>query len=252
MSDFGPMDWLHVVTRDVPLNVGTISTTLLLLGILWLAILFLRQGPEGAISFTLPTPEQCRAEWRGKVLDEPVIKVSGSTAIQCYSPTTGELLGLVNPTTPDGIDRSIFKANECQSEWAKTTFAQRRRVLKTLLKFILDQQDSIAWAACRDSGKTRVDALFGEVLVTAEKLRWTIDHGEKALASERRPTNFLMFYKRNEVRYEPMGVVAACVSWKYVSRASTFSNRADATSATPFTTFSALSSVRSLPATLSL
>ena len=65
-----------------------------------------------------------------------------------------------------------------------------------------------------DSGKTKIDALFGEILVTAEKLKWTVDHGEKALRTESRPTNFLMFYKKNQVRYEPLGVVAACVSWK--------------------------------------
>jgi len=51
-------------------------------------------------------------------------------------------------------------------------------------------------------------------LVTAEKLAWTIKHGEAALKTETRPTNLLMCYKRNEVRFEPLGVVAAAVSWK--------------------------------------
>ena len=51
--------------------------------------------------------------------------------------------------------------------------------------------------------------------MTAEKLKWTIDHGEKALAPERRPTNFLMMYKKNLVTYEPLGVISACVSWNY-------------------------------------
>lgn len=87
--------------------------------------------------------------------------------------------------------------------------------LTTRYRFILDNQETIAKAACLDSGKTRVDAIFGEILVTVEKLKWTIDHGEKALRVSRRPTNLLMFYKRNEVRYEPLGVVAACVSWNY-------------------------------------
>ncbi|KKK14352.1 hypothetical protein AOCH_007185 [Aspergillus ochraceoroseus] len=64
-------------------------------------------------------------------------------------------------------------------------------------------------------GGTKVDASFGEILVTAEKLKWTIDHGEKALAAESRPTNFLMMYKKNKVTYEPLGVVSACVSWNY-------------------------------------
>ena len=59
-----------------------------------------------------------------------------------------------------------------------------------------------------------MDSSFGEILGTAEKLKWTIDHGEKALKPESRPTNFLMMYKKNEVRWEPLGVVAAAVSWK--------------------------------------
>lgn len=81
-------------------------------------------------------------------------------------------------------------------------------------RYTLDHQELIAKAACLDSGKTKIDAFLGEILITAEKLKWTILHGEKALRPERRPTNFLMAYKINEVRWEPLGVVAACVSWK--------------------------------------
>nr|OQO18817.1 hypothetical protein B0A51_12603 [Rachicladosporium sp. CCFEE 5018] len=144
-----------------------------------------------------------------------VQQIFGSTAIQCYSPATGQLLGLVNPSTPDGIDRAVAKAAKAQTEWAQTTFAQRRQVLRSLLNFVLDNQDTIVRAACLDSGKTRVDGVLGEIFVTAEKLKWTLNHGEKALKPERRPSNRLMFYKKNEVRYEPMGVVASCVSWNY-------------------------------------
>lgn len=82
-------------------------------------------------------------------------------------------------------------------------------------RYVLDHQDEIVVAACLDSGKTKVDATFGETLVTAEKLKWTIDHGEKALIPDSRSTNFLMMYKKNQVIYEPLGVVSACVSWNY-------------------------------------
>lgn len=60
-----------------------------------------------------------------------------------------------------------------------------------------------------------LDASFGEILVTAEKLQWTITHGEKALFPSRRTTNLLMKYKLATVHYEPLGVVAALVSWNY-------------------------------------
>jgi acyl-CoA reductase-like NAD-dependent aldehyde dehydrogenase len=79
----------------------------------------------------------------------------------------------------------------------------------------LSNQESIARVCARDSGKPMLDASFGEILVTAEKLQWTIKHGEEALLPSRRPTNFLMSYKRNTVRYEPLGVVTALVSWNY-------------------------------------
>ncbi|KAJ4339416.1 Meiotic Sister-Chromatid recombination aldehyde dehydrogenase, partial [Ascochyta clinopodiicola] len=84
-----------------------------------------------------------------------------------------------------------------------------------MLKFVLENQETIARVACLDTGKTMVDAALGEILVTTEKLRWTIRHGEESLQNERRPTNLLMMYKWNEVIYQPLGVVAACVSWNY-------------------------------------
>lgn len=146
---------------------------------------------------------------------DPPSQKSGTTAIQCYAPATGQLLGFVNPSTPAAIERAIEAAQVAQKKWATTTFAQRRTVLRTLLRHVLDNQEAICRAACLDSGKTMVDAELGEIMVTTEKLQWTIKHGERALRPSRRPTNLLMAYKRNEVRYEPLGLVAALVSWNY-------------------------------------
>ncbi|KAI1779083.1 ALDH-like protein [Hypoxylon cercidicola] len=154
-------------------------------------------------------PDEC------KILEHPTIKVPSSTAIQCYMPATGQFLGLVNPSTPAGIDRAIAQAHAAQDKWAKTTFSERRKVLRTMLQHILDNQEQICEVSSLDSGKTMIDAQLGEIMVTAEKLQWTIRHGEKALRPSRRPTNLLMSYKRNTVRYEPLGVVAALVSWNY-------------------------------------
>lgn len=133
-----------------------------------------------------------------------------------YCPADGRVLGSgITPANSEDINRAVQAAKDAQAEWAHSTFAERRKVLKTLLKYILEHQDQIATACCLDSGKTKVDAAFGEILVTAEKLKWTIDHGEKVLAPESRPTNFLMMYKKNMVTYEPLGVISACVSWNY-------------------------------------
>ncbi|KAI9839707.1 MAG: Meiotic Sister-Chromatid recombination aldehyde dehydrogenase [Sclerophora amabilis] len=180
-----------------------------------IGISYLKGDDEGAVVFSVEKPVQCHPDWVDEVLEDPQLKVPGSSAIQCYCPANGKLLGTVNSASPAAIDRAVEKATEAQRGWAKTSFGQRRRVLQTLLRYILDNQETVSLAACLDSGKTRIDSSFGEILVTAEKLRWTILHGERALKAERRPTNFLMAYKVNEVRWEPLGVVAACVSWNY-------------------------------------
>lgn len=136
--------------------------------------------------------------------------------IMSYCPADGRILGNgTRPATAEDVDEAVRAAKAAQLEWAKTTFAERRRVLRTLLKYVLEHQNEIVAACCLDSGKTKVDASFGEILVTAEKLKWTIDHGENALQPSRRPTNFLMMYKKNTVVYEPLGVVSAAVSWNY-------------------------------------
>ncbi|KAG1064098.1 hypothetical protein G6F42_027072 [Rhizopus arrhizus] len=60
-----------------------------------------------------------------------------------------------------------------------------------------------------------IDASLGEVITTCAKLRWTIDNGESVLADDYRSPGLMMMYKNSKVVYQPLGVVAALVSWNY-------------------------------------
>lgn len=162
-------------------------------------------------SVAVPQPPKVKT-----YLERPTIGEPGAEMIQCYAPGTGQLLGQVKPSTREAIDGAVAAAKAAQTAWATTTFGQRRQVLRTLLQHVLDHQAEICRVACVDSGKLAVDAALGEVMVVAERLRWTIRHGEAALRPSRRPTHeLLMAHKRNVVVYEPLGVVAALVSWNY-------------------------------------
>jgi acyl-CoA reductase-like NAD-dependent aldehyde dehydrogenase len=63
-----------------------------------------------------------------------------------------------------------------------------------------------------------IDAALGEIMVTCSKMEWLMARGERALKPENRATNFMQFYKKSQVHYEPLGVVAAIVSWNYRMR----------------------------------
>ncbi|KAF9891348.1 Meiotic Sister-Chromatid recombination aldehyde dehydrogenase [Aspergillus nanangensis] len=204
-----------------------LGVALVSLGAVYLGYLFILCHREAAVSFNVPIPPEVRAnatirKWEDvqgeekQVLEGQARGQWSDKLIMSYCPADGRVLGSgIKPATPEAVDRAIQAAKTAQVEWSQTTFAERRKVLKTLLKYVLEHQDELATVCCLDSGKTKVDACFGEILVTAEKLKWTIDHGEKALTPESRPTNFLMMYKKNTVTYEPLGVVSAAVSWNY-------------------------------------
>lgn len=178
----------------------------------WLLYRLLSSGPSAKSYHVAPYPLPASDS---AIVETASVRLPGSSAIQCYAPATGQLLGLANPASPAGVDRAVAAAAAAQKAWQHTTFEQRRAVLRSLKLFVLDNAEAICRVACLDSGKTMVDAQLGEILVTVEKIDWTLRHGEKALRPSRRPTNLLMSYKRNTVYYEPLGVVAALVSWNY-------------------------------------
>ncbi|RMD40676.1 hypothetical protein DV735_g4427, partial [Chaetothyriales sp. CBS 134920] len=182
----------------------------------WAVLIF--GSDSSLVTYDVEEPEQLKKsyQWTDPT-DQDGLDEIRDGKIFPRSPADGRLLQNepIRPASAADIDDAIAAAAAAQKPWSQTTFGQRKRVLRSLLKYVIAHQDSIATASSLDSGKTLVDASFGEILVTAEKLQWTLKHGEAALAPSTRPTNLLMCYKSNTVYYEPLGVVAACVSWNY-------------------------------------
>ena len=73
------------------------------------------------------------------------------------------------------------------------------------------------WAPCRvssrDSGKTAVDAAFGEVMVTCEKIWWLLRQGERWLQPEKRGAGIMV--RLGRYRGTPDGCQPHCTgsSW---------------------------------------
>lgn len=136
--------------------------------------------------------------------------------IPCYDPGSLDVLGPDMPAMTAGEVRDrIERARAAQKVWAKSGWPQRRLLLKIIQRFILENQDVICQVSARDSGKPLVDAAFGEILVTLEKIKWLLRDGERWLKPEKRSAGLMMFYKRATVEYHPVGVMGAIVPWNY-------------------------------------
>ena len=136
------------------------------------------------------------------------------TQIPCVDPATKEPLGEVRVDTPADVDEAVARAKAAQRRWRKTSLAERRHVLRKLLAYTVDHKEEICADIQRDTGKTRENALIGEIWTTCEKFRWMIKNGEKHLRPER-VSSGLLLHKRARLEYHPLGIVAAITPWNY-------------------------------------
>jgi acyl-CoA reductase-like NAD-dependent aldehyde dehydrogenase len=139
---------------------------------------------------------------------------SASPTLECHDPATLERLGSAEVMDRARVEAIVARARAAQPAWAATDFDQRRAVLRDLLEWIVEHQADICRAATRDSGKTLVDAAMGEVFPVCEKLRYTINQGERDLRPQWRSPGFLV-HKRGRVEYLPVGVVAVIAPWNF-------------------------------------
>jgi acyl-CoA reductase-like NAD-dependent aldehyde dehydrogenase len=134
--------------------------------------------------------------------------------IECRNPATLEKLGDVPVLDRAQVIERVERARRAQRRWGEAGFAERRRVLSRLLDYIVAHQEEICRVCARDSGKTIVDAMMGEIFPVCEKLRYTISHGARDLRPEPRESGVLA-HKRVRVEYPPLGVIGVLCPWNF-------------------------------------
>jgi acyl-CoA reductase-like NAD-dependent aldehyde dehydrogenase len=159
--------------------------------------------------------ERCRKLEGKRKFDYAKEWGKSTTSVPCWDPATMDYLGELPAHSPDDVRKVLAKARTAQRQWATSPFAQRRQFLRVLQSFILENAETLAVVACRESGKTMIDAMVGEITVTLEKLRWTTCYGEGHLLPEYRDSGLMNLHKTSRVEWLPIGVVGAIVPWNY-------------------------------------
>ncbi|KIK63576.1 hypothetical protein GYMLUDRAFT_221740 [Collybiopsis luxurians FD-317 M1] len=194
---------------------------------IWLVVQRQRRSKNSPIPFAFNAPKEADPNWTSVKIQNPTLEshledvniqpmmLPDRRYITCFDPSNGLHLATVLADSEAEIAAKIEKARVAQKSWVYTDFTKRRRVIRSLQKWMVENQDLCARVACRDTGKTLIDAALGEILVTCCKMEWIMDHGEEYLRPESRKSNLIQIYKKSEVHYDPKGVVAAIVSWNY-------------------------------------
>jgi acyl-CoA reductase-like NAD-dependent aldehyde dehydrogenase len=140
--------------------------------------------------------------------------ISAPAFLSAHDPATLEPLGEFPVMDAAAVKAAVGRARRAQAAWARTSFAERRAVMRTLSDLVIARHEDICRVAVRDSGKTMVDAALGEVFPVLEKLRYVIANGEKDLRPEKRASGILA-QKGARVEYHPLGVVGVIAPWNF-------------------------------------
>lgn len=84
----------------------------------------------------------------------PPVHVPNRRYITCYDPSTCLYLGTFLADDAVTIGEKIGMAGRAQHAWKQTSFPDRKRVIRSLLKWLVDNKEDCARVACRDTGKT--------------------------------------------------------------------------------------------------
>ena len=135
--------------------------------------------------------------------------------IDVHSPSTGELVGSVQASTPAQVDAAVAAAKAAFPAWRATSVLERVEICRRAFDMCMERNEEIARMISMEVGKTIRES-------REEMEEFTVDHFRRASedvlrhtgavhpSTQERTTN-----KRILVVQEPIGVIAAVSPWNF-------------------------------------
>ena len=154
-----PSWWASLVTDSLdafPLGATGATLAAALAALLLVAPQVLSSRREAARPVSVPALAQAHPDWKPQPVTTPprIDKVGSTDVIVAYCPATGSHLADVAADTVESINDKVERARVAQVAWRTSSWERRRRVLKTIRRWIVRDIDVLARTACRDTGKT--------------------------------------------------------------------------------------------------
>jgi len=136
--------------------------------------------------------------------------------LSAFSPLDGRHLGDFPETDPAGLQRQIAAGRRAASLWSAVSVPERLRRLQPLRQRLIGDAERIVDCIRLCSGKTRNEALTGELYPVLELLAFYRRHAERVLAGYGVATSPLLFPGSTaQVERKAFGLVAVFAPWNY-------------------------------------
>ncbi len=139
--------------------------------------------------------------------------VSGADAMELTSPSTGKLLGAIPCADAALVDRAVQSARNAleTSGWAGLQPRARLRALHAWADLIEKEAETLAKLEAICSSRPYAAALVGDVMVTAEQIRFFAEFADKEAGTLVPTADTQMGF----ISAQPYGVVGAITPWNF-------------------------------------
>ncbi len=139
-----------------------------------------------------------------------------SEELVSYNPATGDEVGRVAVTSPDGVVGAVARAREAFQSWRKTTFNERKRLVMAAREVILADIDGIAKLISAESGKPFGEAISMEIAPVLDLMQYFARSAEKLLKPHKIGIGlYALLGRSSKIVYHPLGVVGIIPAWNY-------------------------------------
>lgn len=134
--------------------------------------------------------------------------------IATVNPTTGSPEMVIDPHTPDEVERKLAQAAAAAPTLRAAGFAQRAEWMTAAADILTDQAEGLGELITVEMGKPIAQAV-AEVHKSAKAMRFYAEHSAEFLADVPLSDPSTVGASRAWTRYEPLGPVLAVMPWNY-------------------------------------
>jgi succinate-semialdehyde dehydrogenase / glutarate-semialdehyde dehydrogenase len=133
--------------------------------------------------------------------------------IEIENPATARVLATVPRCRADDVAHAVERARAAQSQWRRSSFAQRREVLLRFHDLVLERQEELLDILQLEAGKARRHA-FEEIMDASIVARYYGRTAERHLRARRRH-GALPLLTASWEHHHPVGIVGVISPWNY-------------------------------------
>jgi succinate-semialdehyde dehydrogenase/glutarate-semialdehyde dehydrogenase len=131
-------------------------------------------------------------------------------------PATGKRLAALKEHDLSHVKAAVHTAREAQKAWAETPLRERQARVRRMGRVIVERVDQIAEVISRSTGKTRMDALAGDVFPGSLMASYYARIAPRVLNPRTLGRSSIMFFNKvSRLTRVPFGVIGIISPWNF-------------------------------------